>query len=404
MQSNQELILQCLQIEDRGQKFTRLAKYSPLDWGRVLFQAERHGLAPMVAWQIKSLGLEALPPEEVHQVFRNSLRIGTGNNLILFNELGKVLRQFKEEGIPVIVLKGAHLAAIVYGHIGVRSMEDIDLMVPFEHLAKSSDILNGLGYLSETVLSDKADIQSVMQHLPFFCKPNMKPIEVHWTIGNPKSPFQIDLAEVWEGAQEVVIAGVPVFVLSPEDLIVHLCTHAYEHRFSSLRQFLDLYLVMEHHKDAIQWDLVRQKARRWKATKCLFLALYLAQRLMNLPRMAVLENIAPSDFNPELAEALLANNFNRASFNPDFIKLWGNLAAWERICYIWNRIFLSPQMMAWQYEVDPTTPGLYWAYMLRIKDLLKRYWRVSWSNLIHHNALKSSADLEVALVNWIASE
>jgi hypothetical protein len=50
-------------------------------------------------------------------------------NMRRCHELSKVLRILQNDGIPVIVLKGAALAEVVYGNIALRSMSDVDLLV-----------------------------------------------------------------------------------------------------------------------------------------------------------------------------------------------------------------------------------------------------------------------------------
>ena len=50
------------------------------------------------------------------------------------------------EGLPVVVLKGAALAELVYQHIGLRTMADVDLLVEKKNLDKAGSILERLGY------------------------------------------------------------------------------------------------------------------------------------------------------------------------------------------------------------------------------------------------------------------
>jgi hypothetical protein len=420
MDFNQELILRCLQIEDTDQKISRLAKFSPVDWGRLLVQAEQHALDPIIAWQIKSLGLEALPPEEIRQVFRQSLLISTGNNLVLFNELGKVLRQFKQAGIPVIVLKGAHLAAIVYEHIGQRSMEDIDLLVHSGHIQESSQILTKLGYQSKGISSDPLDTHFVKHHLPDFSKPDFKPIEIHWTIGNPNSPFRIEPGDVWRDAQTESIAGIQTLVLAPHDLIVYLCMHSYAHNYEQgLRPFVDLLQVIRHYQGSVQWDKVKQRAKQWKATRCVFLMFCISNQLFGSPPEAVLNLFLPLELNLQWVDSLSNRIISQPPYAPVmknkpkpkqippslyFIKFLGNLNFIERLSLFWKRIFLPPQTIAKLYQIEPQWPGLFFYYLQRIWDLLRNYGRLSFQTITRRDSIETFASPETALAEWIAKE
>ena len=420
MHSNQELILQCLQVEDSGQKFARLATFSPEDWGRVLVQAEQHALTPIIAWQLKSLGLEALPPEVIRQVFRQSLLISTGDNLVLFNELGKVLRQFEQAGIPVMVLKGAHLAALVYEHIGQRSMEDIDLLVHAGHIQESSAILTKLGYQSKGVSSDPLEAHFVKHHLPDFSKPDFKPIEIHWTIGNPNSPFRIEPDDVWIDAQTETIAGIQTLVLAPHDLIVYLCMHSYAHNYEQgLRPFVDLVQVIRHYHGSVQWDQVKQRAKLWKATRCVFLMLNISNQLFGSPPEAVLNIFLPLELNWQWVDSLsnriiaqppyapvMKNKPKPKQIQPSlyFIKFLGNLNFIERLSLFWKRIFLPPQTIAKLYQIEPQSPGLSFYYLQRIRDLLRNYGRLSFRKITRHDSTETFVSPETALAEWIARE
>jgi len=48
-------------------------------------------------------------------------------NLLLYHELPRILKVLSP--LPVIVLKGAALAATIYHRIGLRTMGDLDLLV-----------------------------------------------------------------------------------------------------------------------------------------------------------------------------------------------------------------------------------------------------------------------------------
>jgi hypothetical protein len=416
--SKSDLILNCFQVEEPGQKITRFSTFSPSDWETILIQSRWHGLTSMLAWQINELGSEVTPPEEIRQSLRQSLLVDTGRNLLLFNELGKLLRQFNQAGIPIIVLKGAHLAAIAYEHIGLRTMADIDLMVHLTDMERSCDLMTQLGYHSQSTSSDLDNIQFVKHHLPDFYRPNTTPVEIHWTIGHLSTPFRVDLNGVWERAQTCTLAGEQSLILSPTDLIVYLCMHAYAHNFSlGLKPFIDLLQVNRHYQEAVQWGRVKQRAHEWKANRCVYCMFYTANRLFGSPSETELEALRTEDADPRLFEPLINKIMNvmqadsemkndqvRAVPSLYYIKLIGNLNFAEKAALFWNRIFLPPKTLAELYTISPDSPWLYFYYLLRAKGLLSRYGRLSIQKATGGETWKNLAAPETRLAEWIASE
>ena len=413
-----KLLIQCLRVEEPGQKAARVTTFSPSDWETVMVQARQHGLTPMLAWQLSALSPAVSPPEDIRQELRQSLLVSTGRNLVLYNELGKVLRQLKQADIPVIVLKGAHLAAIVYEHLGLRMMSDIDLLVNVRDIKKSSQVLTAMDYQTDVILPGSESTHFEKHHLPDFYKPNARPIEIHWTILNDNSPFRIEIEQVWKEAWEATIAGYPTLALSPRDQIVYLCMHTYAHSFSlGLRPFVDLLQVSRHYQESIQWEQVKQRAQDWKASRCVFLMLYTANRLFGSPSEAVLEVLKPADFDPQLVEVLSNKIIREQLFEAEmkndiekfvpslyFIKLIGNLNLAEKATLLWKRIFLPPKTLAQHYKISPDSPRLYFYYLLRVKDLLSHYGRLSYQKATRSVTKDKFANPDIMLAEWIASE
>ena len=135
-------------------------------------------------------------------------------NMNLYHELSHVLTVLRHDDIPVIVLKGAHLAEIVYENIALRPMCDVDLLVKKEDLTRVQRKLLETGYSPFT---------------------NRLLLDIHWHLENSMTDLPVDMDMIWERAQPAFIAGVKVLVLSPEDLLLHLCLHLGFHHFFQLK-------------------------------------------------------------------------------------------------------------------------------------------------------------------------
>src|ERR1700730_5129597 len=77
---------------------------------------------------------------------KNAYRQTWYDNTLRFHLAATVLRALHEAGIQTMLLKGPALVLRYYGDVGLRPMEDVDILVP-THLGPAAiDILKGLGW------------------------------------------------------------------------------------------------------------------------------------------------------------------------------------------------------------------------------------------------------------------
>ncbi len=180
-----ELLLLCLREEEPGIKKERLRGVADNQWEVVCQAACDFGLAPLLYSTlrplIKDIGLPAGAERRLREIYLNS----AARNMRLYSELSKVLRSLKGADIPVIPLKGAYLAEVIYGDTALRPMNDIDLMVRQEDFRKTIELLTNKGYRAEGNAKPE-DVFSVQQHYPPLTSRNGFSIEVHWTLIQPK--------------------------------------------------------------------------------------------------------------------------------------------------------------------------------------------------------------------------
>ena len=275
------ILLYCLGKRSDELRPSALESLSPSQWNNVILRSERHNVAPLFYHSLRDSGLHRnVPPDAAQKLkdiyFRSAIR-----NLRLYNELSSILRLLQEEGIPVIVLKGAHLAEEIYGNTALRTMGDVDLLVKKTELGRVEEVFVELGYGS----ANRPRVEEQCErrhHIITFRTRNGLPIEVHWNIARPSSPFKIDVHALWRRARPATIADVQVKVLSPEDLIAHLCLHeAYHHRFSSgLRAFCDIRETLARYKKEIDWQLLESTIRRSRSRNCTYLSLFLSHQVL----------------------------------------------------------------------------------------------------------------------------
>jgi len=285
---------------------------SESDWTAVVELAALHGVLPLLYLRLTTGACPPAVPERVLQRLREGFLMNGAKNALLFQELAQVLRALEQASIPVIVLKGAHLAASVYSHMAVRTMGDIDLMVRRDDLEKSISRLGDLGYSAKTKVNDVAALCETGHHWPrMFRPPPAAGIEIHWVLTKPSQFGKITTAGFWERSQPTTIAGVGARVLSPEDLLFHLCLHTVSDGNGpfrlGLRPLCDIAAVVHRWQEKIAWQQIQSRAMEWQADRCVYMALWLAKELLaaGIPD-SVLKSLRPADLDERWA-ALAVN-------------------------------------------------------------------------------------------------
>ncbi len=241
-----------------------------VDWQLFLEQAGREGISPLIYNKLRKNGrIDTIPPWVIEKL-RQSYYSNMASNIVMYYELGKILRAFKQKGIEVIVLKGAALAEIVYKNIALRPMCDVDLLVKREDLFEVKKVLTELGYacmIHDYELCQEYN-ETFGKELPFIKQdsPHLK-LEIHWNLSDYSYYVETDpIDQFWENAIEVEISDVSTLILCPEDLIIYLCYHlAVNHPSSNyLLWFYDIDQVIRYYEDNLDWDKLINRAKGLK--------------------------------------------------------------------------------------------------------------------------------------------
>ena len=228
----------------RGGFDESMAALSEEKWREVLEAARRHGVGPLMFHAIRKTGADRRVPPSILTSLRQSYLSAAVSNARRFHFLSEIAAAFRVRSIPLILLKGAHLAQFVYPNAGLRPMSDLDLLVPAADLARAADCLFELGYgfrdyetgRIEPKKSGHYPIPSDQMHFrALHHRTAGTMVELHCAITYADSPFTIDMDGVWERARPVRMEAVEALAMHPEDLLLHLCLHlAYQHGFDAM--------------------------------------------------------------------------------------------------------------------------------------------------------------------------
>jgi len=297
-------------------------------------------------------------------------------------QIAELASAFAAASIRVMVLKGAHLAQVVYPNLTLRAMQDIDLLVPREHLQDATDIALALGYAPIRPFTVEQEA-AAKPHIARLTRPDSLDVEIHWNITAPNEVYSIDPADLWTHAVPVEFGMCRTLGLSPEHLLLHLCTHAsYQHGFEfGIRSLVDIAATLRRFDAELDWALVVRQCRSWRWQRGVGISLSLARDLFGAAvPYGVLDSLAADTDGAAIAPQVIDVARVQILGEPRvyteshyFAQLRTLQGFWPKARQAWSRVFVPRLEMARLHARDPDSPGLWMLYVGRAWSLCLRY-------------------------------
>jgi hypothetical protein len=401
-----ELLLSFLRRNPEWTVATGEEKRSCENWDDLLHKSALHNVTPFLYHRLTTFHPDVQIPANVLRKLRNSYLYNAGRNMRLYNELGRVLGIMQQHCIPVIALKGAHLASAVYRNISLRPMGDIDLLVKQIDLLMVHDILAEQGYVSS-----KEETGCSQEHLPSYKNKDSIVIEIHFNIVPPPFSDRVDVEKLFARAQTCFIEGIELLSLCPEDLLLHLCMHAsYDHGFDNgIMPLFDISTTIEHYAGDLDWEQVLSRGKEWGVSKCIYLSLFLAKKFAGaaIPEqiMKDLDVYNDSFCAKAYAEELI---FRRTtSISTNIVKLFNNDRSLNKLIHAIGCAFPPKKKLADMRPAARNPLSVYFLYYFRIKGLWKRHRQAAWRLFLRDKEMSSIAIFENkrgALKDWLTQK
>jgi len=227
---------------DRRTEAIRTAAGDRLDWPRVLRVAMRHQVIGLVHEGLT----QARPDVPLEIVGEIGIQAATvvRENLDSARESLRLQRLFDDANLQVLFVKGAALAMLAFGNLGLRSGQDIDLLVNRETLPAATALILRAGYSRFDPPPDISDAQlrllmPLRKDLGFVHQATGLRIELHWRLFlNPHAMVE---TPIMAASRVVPLAGaVGLRTLGEEDLFAYLCMHGAFHWWYRLKWLADI--------------------------------------------------------------------------------------------------------------------------------------------------------------------
>ena len=377
-------------------------------WQAFLALAKTQRVMPLLWHRLRQKGLEKALPAAAVKAFRETARRNTLYNLRYYGELRLLLSAMKREGIQLILLKGIYLAEAVYGEVGLREMNDIDVLARPADLTRISDILAAMGYTPLQPICADTTLKA-HHHLPRMVKNGHASFEIHWNLTSANDSYSIAPGGLWERAVPVQVADCDALSLAPEDLLLHLCLHtSYNHQFAfGLRPSCDIAETILRFGSVLDWRIVAARAACQGWHRGVYLSLRLARELAGAEVPDdILARLRPADMQETVLETarsqVFADKSLAFSVPLSFAELLNSKRLWDKIRIFWQRVFLPKAMIASQYSVPMDSIKIYGCYPRRFIDVLRRHGRIL--KKFHGNdaPLKVLVARTNHIANWLA--
>ncbi|MBI5878718.1 MAG: nucleotidyltransferase family protein [Chloroflexi bacterium] len=338
---------------------------SPAD---ALTAADEHGLLPL--WHYRARQGVASMPSEGAQAASDAYYVSLARAGHYYRELALVQASARAIGVPLLALKGAHVAAALYPQIATRPMVDLDLLTPRAAVEPLIAALapHGLRELERDARVGHAREYEIQTLLVRSGERPYSRVALHWDLFDyPFYESKFPIGAACARAPSRNLAGVESLVMADEDLLVYLSAHAaLHHQFSRVLWLCDIALLLDAYAERLDWDRS--------------LALMTAADLL-LPCRATLERVC-ADFGIELPRgvdkmlaAQTATPAARAAWrelsNPGrgagrrFIGDWGAMRGLRRrLAFAAAQLLPSVSYMRHRYGVR-SARGLPLAYLRR---------------------------------------
>lgn len=237
-------------------------------WPDIIALALKHDIGPVLLWMVKQSS-----PDLVSEPLWTRVISAVRNNAIRYVNLEDACREvtaaFAHAEIPALWLKGIALAHTIYPQPALRSMGDLDVLVPFDLREDALKTAQTLGYhfydTDVFVMSSQDSLRfNLAYHYPLKRKgQNATILEVHFQLlGAYETLLPLDkLAWFWTQTASP-LNGSPFTIPRPEAHLLYLTAHAilqHGEEHCTLRQFYDLHRLTEH--SPIDWDTIVERAQ-----------------------------------------------------------------------------------------------------------------------------------------------
>ena len=360
-----------------------LATLPPHTWDTIIEDAIAQRVGPILFhWLNHSAPRLPIPGHTRQKLHRHITQL-TAWNLLLKNELHRILRTCHARHIQCIPIRGPILAAHLYGDEAIRHMDDLDLLVHYEDLSTVNEIFHQLGYAPHEHRS--GFLETYSYSLEFYHPQHGVIVEPHWTLAYPPATTGTAMGPVWARTKRRRLLDLETATLCHADLFLHLCLHLlHTGTHAPLLWYYELDRLIRLGGDALSWEVALAQAREMDQASLIAEVLTTVVHQFDSPVSASIlrEFLEPSAGMAAAAPRPMSEQLlTHASLHgrEEFAVLCSLRGLRPKVQYAAALLFPSPSYMAQRYGLAGVR-NLPRAYFLRAYRLFGEScrWAIAW--------------------------
>ena len=283
------LLIRCAGVPDDGVSGRQAAEVlsSRLHWDALVEKGLRHGVACLLQSYLSRWDTRHEVPIDVSRRLENIYYANALRAVRAEEQLGDIFGCLGGNGVEAMLLKGLFLSKSVYQNIALRPIGDIDLLIRRDDIARTDNLLRGIGFMLAPGSFPLRYYREVHFHVMYVRDPDPGsiPLEIHWGLQDRFNLPRVDMDEIWSRVRPWSIGKHSIPAMCPEDLLAYLCYHAEKHTCFSrytedfsrmgpeavlgntvsaeLLWYADILRFIDLEGHAIIWDRLAERCRRW---------------------------------------------------------------------------------------------------------------------------------------------
>jgi hypothetical protein len=299
-----EILLAAVSADARTNS-DQVIREEAVKWETVLRLADDHGVSALLYQNLSRAG-DAVP-SRVKAELRQRYEKNVHKSLFLARELFRILDCLDGLGVEVICYKGIAQSEVYYGDMALRHSGDMDLFVRARDVRRIKEAVGVLGYTPRVEIPEDAEADYIASGYEYtFDSPLGKNLlELQWALQPRFYAVDFDMEGMFERAVQADVAGRPVKMPSPEDLLLVLSIHAAKHVWGRLIWLRDVAQILN--REQLDWKSVQFAARELGVQRILNITFLLLQRFLGANTPDAMKNAVLADrAAQELAERIAA--------------------------------------------------------------------------------------------------
>ena len=225
-------------------------------------------------------------PADVLRILSTAYYANAIHNTKILAFYKRIASHFDNAEICLMPLKGIGLLDKIYNNYALRSMSDLDILVPQHQLPQAEDRLTRLGLrkIPQSFQARKDHFHSLFQPTD---DARSLTVELHWAIDFTSSPFSIDMDTIWSRARRERAHDVLHYCPCLTDELLMNAFHAYRHIEEDdralLKNIIDIDLLIRTYHTRLDWPLFWDSCREFKILRPLLTVLWITRSLFATP-------------------------------------------------------------------------------------------------------------------------